>query len=143
MAARLTDKQKKQLVADYMVLESYRAVARLHGVSADSVKRAVEQSGEFVQKAARKKEDDAGSVLTYMGDNTKLVCEIIGRGLSALLDDNKLKEATPSQITTMIGTLIDKWTGRDLVLNTAQKREDDALTRSLREEAARLDYADQ
>ena len=39
-----------------------------------------------------------------------IVCEIIGKGLDVLNDPEKLSRATPSQITTALGTLIDKFT---------------------------------
>ena len=42
MAARLTDKQKKKIVADYLELGSYLAVAKKNGVSDSSVKRVVQ-----------------------------------------------------------------------------------------------------
>ena len=52
MAARLTDKQKKKIIADYLELGSFRAVGRKNGVSADTVKRAVEKDDNFKRKAA-------------------------------------------------------------------------------------------
>ena len=33
MAARLTDRQKKKIVADYLETESYNATAKMNGVS--------------------------------------------------------------------------------------------------------------
>ena len=45
-----------------------------------------------------------------MDSQKDLVCQIIQKGLEALNDPDKLAQATPSQITTAIGTLIDKWT---------------------------------
>lgn len=45
-----------------------------------------------------------------MESQRDVVCQIIGNGLAVLNDPAKLAEATPSQITTAIGTLIDKWT---------------------------------
>ena len=41
MAARLTDKQKKKIVADYLESGSYRATALHNGVSDNTVKRIV------------------------------------------------------------------------------------------------------
>ena len=52
-----------------------------------------------------------GDILAYMDSKRGIVCEILGKGLEALNDPDKLKEATPAQITTAMGTLIDKWTG--------------------------------
>lgn len=109
MAARLTDKQKKKIIADYMAVESYNAVAKMNGVSKDTVKRIIQNCENFAQKAQQKKEDNTADILAYMESQRGMVCEIIGKGLTVLNDEEKLKEATPAQITTAIGTLIDKW----------------------------------
>lgn len=109
MAARLTDRQKKKIIADYMAVESYNAVAKMNGVSKDTVKRIIQNCENFAQKAQQKKEDNTADILAYMESQKGLVCEIIGKGLTVLNDEEKLKEATPAQITTAIGTLIDKW----------------------------------
>lgn len=37
-----------------------------------------------------------------------LICEIIQKGLEVLNKPGKLDDATPAQISTMIGTLLDK-----------------------------------
>lgn len=109
MAARLTDRQKKKIVADYLETESYNAVAKMNGVSKDTVKRIIQNCENFAQKAQQKKEDNTTDILAYMESQRGMVCEIIGKGLTVLNDEEKLKEATPAQITTAIGTLIDKW----------------------------------
>ena len=44
-----------------------------------------------------------------MESKRDIVCEILDKGLEALNTPEKLKEATPAQITTALGTLIDKW----------------------------------
>ena len=41
MAARLTDRQKKKIIADYIQLESYNAVGRMNDVSPNTVKNIV------------------------------------------------------------------------------------------------------
>ena len=110
MAARLTERQKKKVVADYLESGSFRATGRKFGIRGETVKRFVEESGDFQQKAAQKKEEIQADVLAYMDSQRQVVCEIIGKGLAVLNDPEKLREATPAQITTAIGTLIDKWT---------------------------------
>ena len=42
MAARLTDKQKKKIVADYLELGSYNAVAKRNHVCGETARRVVE-----------------------------------------------------------------------------------------------------
>ncbi|SCJ78599.1 Uncharacterised protein [uncultured Clostridium sp.] len=131
MAARLTDRQKKKIIADYMAVESYNAVAKMNGVSKDTVKRIIQNCENFAQKAQQKKEDNTADILAYMESQRGMVCEIIGKGLTVLNDEEKLKEATPAQITTAIGTLIDKWTA--ISGGPADTAKEDDLSRSLRE----------
>lgn len=46
MAARLTDRQKKKIVADYLELGSYNATAKRNGVSDTTVKRIIVEIGK-------------------------------------------------------------------------------------------------
>lgn len=110
MAARLTDRQKKKILADYVQTSNYCATAKLNGVSANTVKKIVQTNADIAEKLMQKKEENTADVLAYMESQRDVVCQIIGKGLAVLNDPAKLAEATPSQITTAIGTLIDKWT---------------------------------
>lgn len=142
MAARLTDRQKKKIVADYVQIGSYNAVAKINGVSATTVKNIVKtQNVDFVGKCEQKKEENTADILAYMESQKGLVCEIIGKGLAELSKPEKLEAATMSQITTALGTLIDKW-GMATGGNAGTAREDDPLTQALKEEARRLEDAD-
>lgn len=109
MAARLTDRQKKKIIADYVQLGSYSAVGKIHGVAATTVRKIVLADPQSQEMLTRKKEQNAADILAYMESQKGIVCEIIGKGLTVLNEPEKLAEATPNQITTAIGTLIDKW----------------------------------
>lgn len=138
MAARLTDKQKKKIIADYVQFGSYNAVAKANGVSLNTVKRIVQTQGaDFAEKCNQKKEENTADILAYMESQRKKVCEIIGIGLDVLCDPEKLKEATPNQITTALGTLIDKW----VMVNGSNGTEtkEDGLSASLRELAKEME----
>ena len=137
MAARLTDKQKKKIIADYVQLGSYNAVSKINGVSATTVKNIVLKSADFVEKCEQKKEENTADILAYMESQRGLVCEIIGKGLTALNDPEKLAEATPAQITTALGTLIDKWSS--ISGGPVDKVKEDGLSQSLRELAEELE----
>lgn len=111
MAARLTDKQKKKIIADYVEIGSYNAVAKKHKVSATTVKKLVLSDAESVQKCEQKKEENTADIINYLETKKAVVCEIIGKGLDVLNDPDKLASANPAQITTALGTLIDKFIG--------------------------------
>ena len=133
MAARLTDRDKKKIIADYVQLGSYNAVGKLNGVSATTVKKLVLSQGvEFVGKCEQKKEENTADILAYMESQKQTICEIIGKGLSVLNDPAKLAEATPSQITTALGTLIDKWTMDKGASTNEQTQSHNALIEAIR-----------
>lgn len=136
MAARLTDRQKKKIIADYVELQSYNATAKKNNVTHQTVKRVVSASPEFTKIAQQKKEENTADVLAYMDEHKDLVCSFIGLGLKALNDPDKIDGANLTQITTAIGTLIDKWA---LISGApVEKAKDDALSESLRELAKGL-----
>ena len=137
MAARLTDRQKKKIIADYVQLNNYCAVAKINNVSATTVKNIVLASEDFVEKCEQKKEENTADVLAYMDEHKDLVCSFIGKGLEMLNDPKKLAAANLSQITTAMGTLIDKWAM--IGGSPADTVKEDALSESLRELAEELE----
>lgn len=140
MAARLTDKRKKKILADYTELGSFNATAKVNGVSNHTVKRIVEGCPEIIEKIQEKKEENTADILAYMESKRDIVCEILGKGLDALNSPDKLAEASPAQITTALGTLIDKWTAMGHVIR--DDSEEDALSRSLKELGKELESDD-
>ena len=134
MAARLTDKQKKKIVSDFVMMRNYSAVARLNGVSDKTVKSYVENDPEFLEISEQKNEESTQDVLAYMERQRDAVCEIIGVGLEVLPE--KIRGAkTASEITTALGTLIDKWAPKGQPITGKDQVEDDPITKSLKEEA--------
>lgn len=140
MAARLTDKQKKKIVADYLETGSYNATAEKNGVCGHTVKRIVVECPEISEKLEQKKEENTADILAYMESKRGVVCEIIEKGLAALNDPEKLADASPAQITTALGTLIDKWA--TVTGGPADKVREDGLSKSLREMAEGLESDD-
>lgn len=134
MAARLTDKQKKKIIADYVELGSYNATAKANGVSLNTVKKLVQGNAEIAEMCNQKKNENTANILAYMESQRGVVCEIIGKGLAVLNDPEKLAGATPSQITTALGTLIDKWLPKGQAINADSPIEDDPITKALKEE---------
>ena len=108
MAARLTDKQKKKIVVDYLELGSYNAAAKLNGVSNHTVKRVVLEVPEMSEKVKQKKEENTADILAYMEAQKNRVCEIIDISLEVLPE--KIRNAkTAADVTTAMGTVISKW----------------------------------
>ena len=137
MAARLTDKQKKKIVADYLETQSINATAKKNNVSWGTVRSVLDGMGEIEEKLEQKKEQNTVDILAYMERQKGIVCEILEKGLAALNSPEKLAEASPSQITTALGTLIDKWAMISGGLSDNDK--EDELSKSLREMAKELE----
>lgn len=157
MAARLTDKQKKRIIADYVELGSYNAVAKKHGVSFDTVKRTVSNDKETVRKTERKKDKNTLDMLAYMESRKKKTQDTLDILLKHMSDPEKLAKASLVQLGTVYGILVDKATGttgltteeqrarlENLKANTAKlkgedseaDREDDGFMDALKAEVA-------
>lgn len=139
MAARLTDKQKKMIIADYVELGSYNAVAKKHGISDKTVKSIVQANSEFTKKSEDKKRQNSADILAHMETKRDTVNQIIDAYLARLLAPEVIEKATPSQLTTALGTLIDKFTMQSVVVAGSAK-EEDPLSKALREEAERMQH---
>jgi IS30 family transposase len=137
MAARLTDKQKKKIIADRADGLSIRQLANKYHTSTTTIHRTLKSDPETEQKVTQKKEENTADILAYMESKKSVVCNIIGIGLDVLCDPEKLKTANPSQITTALGTLIDKWVMVNGSSGTEAK--EDGLSASLRELAKELE----
>lgn len=132
MAAHLTDKQKKKIIADYVQIGSYNAVSKIHGVSATTVKNIVLKSADIVEKCEQKKEQNTADILEYMEKQKSDVCEVLNLCLSELKKPEKYTDTRPQQIATTMAILIDKYTALD-GNGINDKPNEDKLSKSLRE----------
>lgn len=106
---RLTDKQRKKIIADYLETQSINFTAKKNGISWKTAKIVIENDEELTKKLEEKKEQNTADILAYMESKRQEVCNIIDIGLSVLPE--KIKDArTASEVTTAMGTLIDKFT---------------------------------
>ena len=110
MAARLTDKQKKKIVADYLELGSYNAAAKKNGVSNHTVKRIVLETPEISKKVQQKKAQNTADILSHMGSQKDEVIKVLDEYLAAMRDPAKIKRAGVVQLATALGIVIDKYT---------------------------------
>lgn len=110
MAARLTDKQKKKIVADYLELGSYNAAAKKNGVSNHTVKRIVLETPEISKKVQQKKEQNTADILSHMESQKDEVIKVMDEYLAAMRDPAKIKRAGVVQLATALGIVIDKYT---------------------------------
>ena len=129
---RLTDAQKKKICADYALTGNLSETARRNGgISHHTVKLVIDSMPDFIETVQRKNEETTADILDYMEKQRDRVCEIIDIGLRVLPE--KIENAkSASEVTTAIGTVIDKWTQAKAIRGQEPTAEDDALTASIR-----------
>lgn len=108
--AKLTDKQKKKIIADYVETQNYSETARLNNVSDMTVKRLVDNNDEVLKNVEQKKEENTKDILEYMDKIYDKQKSIIDLSLSAL--EEKLKNpdmfTNVKDIATVYGVIFDK-----------------------------------
>lgn len=110
MTARLTDKQKKEIIADRADDMSIRQLADKYKVSTTTIQRVIKENPEVTQIVTQKKEENTADILAFMDGKKQDVCAIISLYLEYLQDLNKLDRASIQSIATSLGIIIDKFT---------------------------------
>ncbi|MDD6312372.1 MAG: helix-turn-helix domain-containing protein [Firmicutes bacterium] len=110
--AKLTDKQRKQIIAERAEGASLRKLADKYNVSPTTIKRTLVADPETVKKVAQKKEENTQEVLAYMDSRKNQVCKIINLGLEQIPE--KLSKLNAVQIATTLGIIIDKFTAGEI-----------------------------
>lgn len=110
MAARLTDRQKKKILADYVECGSYNETAKMNGVSRNTVKNIVMADKENATKCQQKKEQNTLDMLAYMDSRKEQAQGVIDDYLKALANPAKIEAAKLSEIATALGIVVDKFT---------------------------------
>ena len=108
---KLTDKQKKKIIADYVSNGNYSETARINGnISPNTVKKLVKEDKEFANKCEQKKEENIKDILDYMDSIADDQKEIIDLSLQALKQKLKKPDAFTSvkDIATVYGVIFDK-----------------------------------
>lgn len=108
--AKLTDKQRKHIIAESVSGASIRALAAKYKVSTTTIQRALKSDTELTQKVAQKKAENTQSVLAFMDSKKQTVCDLIDKLLAAMCDEDKIAATPLNQLATAMGIVIDKYT---------------------------------
>ena len=112
MAKRLTDKDKKKIIADYMENQNYSETARINNVGVNTVKRLVlsQDNEEMARKSKQKKEENTKDILEYMDKIAEKQKKIIDLSLEVL--EQKLSNpdlfTNIRDVAIVYGTIFDK-----------------------------------
>ena len=101
--AKLTDKQRKKIIAESVNGSSIRALAAKYGVSTTTIQRVLKSDTTLTQKVAQKKAENTASILAFMDSKKNDVCGLIDKLLAAMGDEDKLAAATVNQLATAMG----------------------------------------
>lgn len=109
---KLTDAVKRDIMIEFAEGATKSALSKKYKVSYKTIDRLIksDKMSEMSKNVQLKKEEIAVDIETYMNQCRDKVTTIIGQYLDALSDPKKIEGASVNQLTTALGTLIDKWT---------------------------------
>lgn len=109
---KLTDKQKKKIIADYIENQNFSETARINGINKSTVKRLIDSGydKDVQQKATQKKEENTKDILEYMDSKVEDQKEIIDLTMQALKEKLSNPDILMSikDIATVYGVIVDK-----------------------------------
>ena len=107
---KLTDKEKKKIIADYINNQNYSETGRMNGVSDNTVRDVIRKNKEVAEKLEQKKEENTQDILQYMDSIADKQKKIIDLSLEAL--ETKLQNpdmfTNVKDIATVYGVIFDK-----------------------------------
>lgn len=142
IAAHLTDTQKRKIIRDYVEIGSYSAVAEKHGVSRNTVKNAVLANPKFAQKCREKKNKATLEIVAHMKSQRSKVCQIMDRYLDELLDVEQFEKLTPTQLSTALCAILDRFAPEANKFGNGEEEGDDPITAAVKESLANIKSGD-
>ena len=132
---KLSDKQKKQIIADRVGGLSLRKIASKYHVSEPTIRRVLKNNPEVTQRVADKKEQNPLDMLEFLNLQKGQAQETVKNILEAINDPEKLARTNPRDLATALGIIIDKF------LNNTPTRaasvQDDGFLKALKSSAAK------
>lgn len=109
---KLTDKEKKRMIADYIDCQNYSEVARKYKRSVETIRKVVKADSTSREKLKRKKEENTLDTLDYIMSLKEQKTRLLNKLLNAMenkIDDtnNKIKH-NMKDLATAYGIILDK-----------------------------------
>ena len=108
--AKLTDKQKKQIIAYYVECQNYSETGRRFNVDEKTVRNIVKNDTDFPKKAEQKRQENEEDVLHAMKKRSKTKIELVDKIFKAM--DGKLENVDMftniKDLATAYGIIMDK-----------------------------------
>ncbi len=107
---KLTDKEKKKIIADYLNTNNYCETARINGIHESTVRNIVKKNSDITKMYEEKEQENTKDILEYMDSITSKQKKIVDLSLSAI--EKKLKNpdmfTNVKDIATVYGIIFDK-----------------------------------
>lgn len=118
--SKLTDRQKKNIVAMYAECQSYSAVAKKYKISDTTVARIVKNDPETLKKVEDIKKQNTSSILKFLSDRREDAQDVIDLYLKELCNPERIKRSSTRELSSAIGVLVDKFIMADSLSDTAE-----------------------
>ena len=108
--AKLTDKEKQKIIADYVETQNYSETARINKVTDKTVKRVVTNNSDVLKKVEQKKVENTQSTIEYMQTQHESKKRILDKILKAIEKkvDNIDMFTNIKDLATAYGIILDK-----------------------------------
>ena len=108
--AKLTDKQKKKIIADYVETQNFSETARRNNVADNTVRAVVNDNKNVAKKLEQKKQENTQSTIEYMQTQHESKKRILDKILKAIEEktDNIDKFTNIKDLATAYGIILDK-----------------------------------
>ena len=107
---KLTDKQKKKIIADYIDNNNYSETARMNNKTDTTVRRIIRENKEVLKKVEQKKEENSQDMFEYMknkDDDKKRIVDLCFEALDKKLSNLDMF-TNVKDIATVYGIIMDK-----------------------------------
>lgn len=107
---KLTDIQKKLIIADYLECQNYSEVARKHKRSVPTIKSVVLADEQTLKKLKEKKEQNTKDIIEYMQEKTEDTQRVLNKLLKGMevRADELDKFSDLKGLATAYGIIMDK-----------------------------------
>ena len=108
--AKLTDKEKQKIIADYVETQNYSETARINKVTDKTVKIVVTNNSDVLKKVEQKKVENTQSTIEYMQTQHESKKRILDKILKAIEKkvDNIDMFTNIKDLATAYGIILDK-----------------------------------
>ena len=121
---KLTDREKKKIIARYVDTQNYCQVAREFNLSETSVRRVIKGNPAVVERVEHKKEENTLDMIQYMEGQKPKIQKLLANILDAMDDPAKLARTNPRDLATAYGIIWDK------IMAGAPKADEEQLQRA-------------